>query len=313
MPSLVIDTDPGVDDARAIMLAYAYPGTRLHAITTVAGNVSVDKTTANACKLLDVLDVPPDRTPIYRGATTGILATRYDGAYFHGADGFGNTNFAPSKRQVEAEHAANALVRLGNEHPGELTLLAIGPLTNLALATRLDPDLPSKYKRLVVMGGTIRGTGNNRHNPSAEFNAYMDPEAMAIVFENWRGLYLISWETTLQHQLNPEQVNALMNVDTPRGRFWAQITRDGLEYVTRRVGRPGLFLPDELAAAVAVEPEIVHKSEFRAMTVELRGEHTRGQTTVDWFNNTGAEPNVHIVLQVNMERFIELLYASIAQ
>lgn len=312
MTRLVIDTDPGVDDARAIMLAYAHPDARIHALTTVGGNVGVEQTTTNAGVLLDVLGAAPEETPIYRGASTGLLAVKYNGIYFHGTDGFGNNHFPRSTRRVETEHAVDALIRMANERPGELTLAAIGPLTNLALATRLDPELPRKFKRLVVMGGTIRGTGNNRHNPSAEFNAYMDPEAMAIVFETWQDLWLVSWETTLHHQLEPAQVEALMNVNTPRGKFWAQLTRESLAYVTKRVGKPGLFLPDEIALAVAVEPSIVTVSDHRYMSVELRGEHTRGQTTVDWFGATGNAPNVHIVLEINKERFMELLMASVS-
>lgn len=311
MNQLVIDTDPGVDDARAIMLAHAHPNAQIKAITTVAGNVGVEQTTANACVLLDLIQVTPEQTPIYRGAATGILATKYDGAYFHGPDGFGNNNFPRSPRKVEAEHGVNALVRLANQQPNELTLVAIGPLTNVALATRLDPELSHKYKRLVIMGGAIRATGNNRHNPSAEFNAYMDPEAMAIVLETWQNSWLVSWETTLQHGLDEAEVNRLMNVNTPRGKFWAQLTRESLNFTTKRMGRPGLFLPDELALAIAVEPAIVTKSEYRYMTTELRGEHTRGQTTVDWFDATGHAPNVNVVLEIDRKRFMELLLASI--
>ncbi len=311
MNQLIIDTDPGVDDARAIMLAFAHPNAHIRAITTVAGNVGVEQTTANACALLDVLNAAPEDTPIYRGAPTGLLATQYDGAYFHGADGFGGNNFPRSARRVESEHAVNALIRLGNEARGELTLAAIGPLTNLALATRLDPDLPNKYKRLVVMGGTIRGMGNNRHNPSAEFNAYMDPEAMAIVLETWRDLWLVLWETTLEHPLAGAQLDALMNVQTPRGKFWAQLTRASLEFLTQRLGHPTMFFPDEIALAIAVEPEIVTKAEKHFMTAELRGEHTRGQTTVDWLNLTGEEPNVNVVLEIDTARLFELLMASV--
>ncbi|HZQ09969.1 MAG TPA: nucleoside hydrolase [Anaerolineae bacterium] len=311
MIRLVIDTDPGVDDARAMMLAFAHLNARVEAIMTVAGNVGVEQTTANACYLLDVLNVSPEQTPIYRGAATGILGSNYDGVYFHGTDGFGNNHFPRSPRRIASERAAEALIRYGNEKPGELTLVAIGPLTNLALVTRLEPELPSKYNRLVIMGGTIRGTGNNRHNPSAEFNAYMDPEAMAIVLENWHNIWLVSWETTLEHPLDAPQVETLMNWDTMRGKFWAQITRESLEFVTKRLGRPTLLLPDEIAMAVAVEPEIVKRSELRYMSAELHGEHTRGQTTVDWFNATGHEPNVNIVLEIDRARFFELLVASV--
>ncbi len=311
MVRLVIDTDPGVDDARAMMLAFAHPNARVEAVMTVAGNVGVEQTTANACYLLDVLNVSPEQTPIYRGAATGLLATKYDGTYIHGRDGFGNNNFPRSPRHIASERAAEALIRYGNENPDELTLVAIGPLTNLALATRLVPELPSKYRRLVIMGGTIRGTGNNRHNPSAEFNAYMDPEAMAIVLENWHNIWLVSWETTLEHPLDAAQIETLMTRDTRRGKFWAQITRESLAFVSKRMGRPALLVPDEIAMAVAVEPEIVKRSELRYMTAELRGEHTRGQTTVDWFNATGNEPNVNVVLEIDRARFFELLLASV--
>lgn len=311
MNHLVIDTDPGVDDARAIMLAHAHPDVQIKALVTVAGNVGVEQTTANACTLLDLLKVPPEHTPIYRGASTGIMAVKYDGAYYHGLDGFGSNNFARSPRGIETEHGVNALIRLANKHPDELTLVGIGPLTNIALATRLDPDLPTKYKKLIVMGGAIRATGNNRHNPSVEFNAYMDPEAMAIVFETWKNVWLVSWETTLHHALDAPEVNALMNVDTPRGKFWAQITRESLQYTSKRTGRIGLSLPDEIALAIAAEPDIVTKSEHRYVSVETRGEHTRGQTTVDWFNATGNPPNVNVVLEINRPRFLEMLWASV--
>jgi purine nucleosidase len=311
MERLVIDTDPGVDDAHAIMLAFAHPNARVEALTTVAGNVGVDKTSANACTILDMLDVPREQTPVFIGADRALLGTQYDGSYFHGADGLGDSNYPPSPRPREREHAALALIRVANESPGELTLVAIAPLTNLALATRLDPELPRKFKRLVVMGGAIRGTGNNRLNPSAEFNVYVDPEAAAIVFQNWRGLWLLSWETTLQYLLNEKQLNELMNTRTPRGEFWARITKKSAGFVHQRLGFPGLYMPDPLAMAVALEPDIVTNSEFRNVTVELAGAHTRGQTTVDWFGFTGAEPNVNIVLAINLDRFYEMLRASV--
>ncbi len=311
MVRLVIDTDPGVDDAHAIMLAVAHPRARVEAITTVAGNVDVEQTTANACTILDALDVSPRQTQVFAGCDRALLGTRVHASEIHGADGLGNSGFPRSPRKVESEHAALALIRLASAAPGDLTLACIGPLTNVALATRLDPSLPAKFKGLVVMGGAIRATGNMPY-PSTEFNVHCDPEAAAIVFDAWPDLTLVSWETTMEHMLSPQQVETLMAGDTPRARFMRRITEQMLAFVLTKLGRPGLFAPDPLAVAIAIEPDLVTKSEKRAVAVELAGSHTRGQTTVDWFGLTGKEPHVNLVLQVDVDRFWTLLRNAVS-
>ena len=311
MVRLIIDTDPGVDDAHAIMLAFAHPQARVEAITTVAGNVDVAKTTANACAILDALEIPPDRTPVFAGCDRALVGYRVYASEIHGADGLGNSGVPPSPRRVEAEHASLALIRLASAAPGDLTLVAIGPLTNIALATRLDPALPRKFHRLVVMGGAIRATGNMPY-PSTEFNVHCDPEAAAIVFEAWPNLTLVSWETTMEHLLAPDQVDILMNAPTPRGRFFRRITEQTLRFVLAKLNRPGLFAPDPLAVAVAIEPDVVTLEETRAVAVELAGSHTRGQTTVDWFGLTGRTPHVRLVLQVDRDRFWTLMRNAVA-
>lgn len=310
MPNLVIDTDPGVDDAHAIMMAFAHEGAKVKAITTVAGNVELDRTTANACTVLDVLGVPPERTPIFVGCDRGLLGTRLDAASVHGGDGLGNSNHPRSNRRVEREHAALALIRLADESPGELTLVAIGPLTNIALATRLDPQLPTKYQRLVVMGGAIRGAGN-MPDPTTEFNIRTDPEAAAIVFNSWPGLWLLSWETTMEYMLHYDQARQLLDAGTPRSDFARRITEQTLTFIQDRLGRAGLFMPDPLAMAAALEPSVVTRSEMRAVTVELRGEHTRGQTSVDWHHLTGRQPHVNLILEINFERFFEMMTKAV--
>lgn len=309
MTRLVIDTDPGVDDAHAIMMAFAYPGVTVEAITTVAGNASQERSTANACTILDVLN--QEQVPVYPGCASAIVPAPHDATYFHGLDGLGNGNFPPSARRPLEEHAVLALIRLANEAPGELTLVAIGPLTNVALATRLDPALPSKYRRLVVMGGAIHAVGNIEHSPTAEFNVWTDPEAAAIVFDAWPGLTLISWETTLQYPVQGQDLDDLMTAQGPRAEFFQRITPHVVDFVETRRGERRLSAPDALAVAAAIEPEIVTRAEMHAVQVELAGRHTRGQTTVDWGKQTSHEPKVNIVLEVNRERFMELFRAGV--
>jgi purine nucleosidase len=179
MNRLVIDTDALVDDAHAIMMAFAHPQARIEAITTVAGGTSLERATATACIILDVLERD---VPVHAGCGRALAARDTpDASFVMGQDGLGDSGYPPSKRKVADEHAVYALIRLGNASPGELTLIAIGPLTNVALATRLDPMLPQKYRRLIAMGGSIRGLGNI--TPAAEFNVYTDPEAAAIVVD----------------------------------------------------------------------------------------------------------------------------------
>jgi purine nucleosidase len=307
---LVVDTDPGVDDAHAIMLAFAHPGTTIEAVTVVAGNVGLDRTVANACTILDVLGCPPGRPPVFAGCGRPLVGT-HASATSHGSDGLGDSHHPPSSRAIEAEHAAVALVRLASAASGALTLVALGPLTNVALALELDPELPGKYQRLVVMGGAVHAAGNMR-SPSTEFNVVSDPEAAAIVLERWPGLVLVPWETAMQHFVTLERVTELMSAPGPRGRFFRRITERQPELVREQFGRSGIFAADPLAMAVAVEPGIVRKSERRHVTVELGGRYTRGQTTVDWFGFGGAPPNAEIVLELDADRFWALSKASVA-
>lgn len=308
MVRLVIDTDPGVDDAHAIMMALAHPDVRVEALTTVAGNVSLDHTTANALKILDVMG--RSDIPVYSGAPRALIARNPFADDVHGQDGLGNCGWPASSRAAEKEHAALALIRLANENPGELTLVAIGPLTNLALAVSLDPTLPGKYQRLVIMGGAIRAMGNT--TPVAEFNTYADPDAAAIVFEAWPKFSLVSWETTMAHPFYPAQVAEMLAVQSPRAEFFRQITANTLKFIKEYLGQDMLFGADFLAVAAAIEPQIVQRAEDHFVDVELQGAKTRGQTIVDWFNRTGKPANASVVETMNAARLWELMQMALA-
>jgi purine nucleosidase len=238
------------------------------------------------------------------------MGYQVDAAHYHGADGLGESGYPLSARQVEEEHAVNALIRMAEESPGEITLVAIGPLTNVALATLLDPTLPAKFAQLVVMGGAIRGAGNI--TPAAEFNVYCDPEAAAVVFGAWPGLKLVPWETAMTHPFSAKQVEVLFSVDSPRAHFFRRITRWVIG-INEQIGRgKTLWAPDLLAVAVALEPEIAHSVETHNVQVEVAGKHTRGHTTVDWSDSTGRETNVTLVLKMDTERLWQMMQAAVS-
>ena len=303
MERIIIDTDPGVDDAHAILMASAHQDIEIEALTVVAGNVGLERTVANSCTILDVLG---EDAPIFAGCSTALVPGADDAAHVHGEDGLGDVAFGPSQRAVEKEHASAALVRLAHASPGELTLVTIGPLTNVAVALKLDPGLPALFKRLVIMGGAVDAHGNTP-NFTSEFNIYADPEAAHIVFSAWPLLTLVGWEATMDHGIPLDIVNQWQSTGSPRAHFFSQIYRKTIQFTTTELGRTDLLGADGLAMAVALEPDIVQSAEQRFVTVELDGRLTRGQTTVDWYGRSGNPANVDIVRQVDQQRFQELM------
>ncbi|HEX5693545.1 MAG TPA: nucleoside hydrolase [Arenimonas sp.] len=287
---LLIDTDPGVDDALALLMAFADPRHRLLGLTVTAGNVGLGHTVANALKLCEVADVD---VPVYPGCPVPLVHPAQDAAYVHGQDGFGDTGYAPASRAAQDEHAALAILRLAREHSGELLLVTLGPLTNLALALRLDPGLPSRIGRLVVMGGAVTGQGNT--SIPAEFNIAFDPEAADVVFRAFPKAEVVDWEAVLRHGLRLDDVEAWLGAGDARARFYADISRAN----RRRAAdlRGGRWVSaDSLAMAAALHPEGIGTAQDRHLAVELEGRHSRGATLVDWQQRTGQPANARIVL-----------------
>ncbi len=304
MRRIVIDCDPGIDDAQAIMMAHCHPDIKIEAITTVSGNVGVEHTAANALKILDILDAEP--VPVYAGAASGLVTEGQNASYVHGEDGLGGVDIPESKRKLEEKPAALALIDLAKENPGELELIAIGPLTNLALALRLDPELPSRYKKLVIMGGAHFAQGNTP-NYSAEFNLFADPDAAAVVFANWPKFTMISWEATISHGMPIEDFTALFEFDNKRSKFLRDITQHTIKFLREVLNREMSFAADPLAMAVLMEPEIVEEVAERYVQVERTGELSRGMTVIDWWGMSKKPANVEIILKVNQDRFYQLM------
>lgn len=300
-PQLLIDTDPGVDDALAILMAYAHAD--IAGLCIAAGNVGLAHTVRNARTLVDVVGIA---TPVFAGCATALVrAPDEDASFVHGQDGFGDIGFAEPAAPLANESAALALLRLTRERPGELTLVALGPLTNLALALRLDPSLPDRVARLVVMGGAVTGHGNTGRVP-AEFNIGFDPEAAHVVFEAFPAFDLVDWEATLRHAFDDAEFDGWLASGDQRADFFGKIVATARRYNAKH-DRHGLVAADALAMAVALDPSIVTRRETRAVAVELDGRLTRGATVVDWKARLGRPAQANIVLEVDQARFAAMV------
>jgi purine nucleosidase len=302
---LLIDTDPGVDDALAILMAHEHAD--VTALTVAAGNVGLEHTVRNARRLVELIGAA---TPVYTGCPSPLVrAADEDAALVHGTDGFGDVGFTEPSVPAQAEHAALALVRLTRERPGELTLVALGPLTNLALAVRLDPALPTRVKRLVIMGGAVTGYGNTGKIPT-EFNIGFDPEAAHVVFEAFETFDLVDWEATVRHAFPDEVYEQWIASGDGRASFFEKIFGTARRFNAENE-RSGFIAADALAMAVGLDPEMVVRAETRHVAVELDGRLTRGATVVDWQGRLGNRANARIVLEVDQDRFRELIAGAL--
>jgi purine nucleosidase len=300
-PQLLIDTDPGVDDALAILMAHAHAD--IAGLSIAAGNVGLSHTVRNARTLIELLQAD---VPVFAGCASPLVrAPDEDAAFVHGKDGFGDVGFPEPLVGVAEESAALALLRLTRERPGELTLVALAPLTNLALALRLDPTLPQRVARLVVMGGAVNGHGNTGKVP-AEFNVGFDPEAAHVVFEAFPQFDLVDWEATLRHAFDDAEFDRWLAAGDQRASFFARIVATARRYNATHERR-GLVAADALAMAVALDPSIIIRSERRAVAVELDGRLTRGATVVDWAGRLDLPAQANIVLEVDQARFAAMV------
>ena len=304
---LLIDTDPGVDDALALLMAFDDRAHDIVGLTIAAGNVGLRHTIANALKLCEVAG--RDDIPVFAGCDAPLLHAAPDAAYVHGPDGFGDTGYAPARRAAESEHAALAILRLSHAHAGRLLLVALGPLTNLALALKLDPTLPQRVDRLLVMGGAVTAHGNI--TPAAEFNVYFDPEAAKIVFDAFPQFDLADWEATLAHGLPHADVEAWLQAGTARARFYDGISRQTRQWSANRRGERW-FAADALAMAWALDPPRAVEVAERPVEVCLGHGPARGATVVDWNRQTGQADRARILLRYEQPAFEARIRAALA-
>jgi purine nucleosidase len=286
MRNFVIDTDTASDDAVAILMALAAPDVNVLAMTTVAGNVGVEQATRNALYTAEISGVP---VPVYAGAAEPLTRSHLDAHWFHGRDGFGDQNYPEAKAKPQAEFAIDALVRIAREYPG-LTLVTLGPLTNIALALARDPGFAQNVGRCVVMGGAPCCEGNV--TPAAEYNIWVDPEAARRVFRSGLPIEMVGWHVSRGASvLTNGECEELLALGTAKARFAIDCNRRAREAYFIQTGEVGLSLADPTAMAVALNREIGLSWSRHVVEIECASELTRGMTVVDRLNVTHDESN----------------------
>ena len=304
MRRFLIDTDTASDDAVAILMALRSPDIQVDAITIVAGNVPADMAARNAGTVAELCG---KETPIFVGCERPHLRDPHWAFFFHGPDGMGGKNYPAPKRPPEKEHGTDALIRLIRAHPGEYTLVTLGPLTNIAMAVRRAPDITGKVKQVYVMGGAACTVGNI--TPAAEFNIWVDPEAAHVVFHSGLPVLMIGWEHCRgASALDDADMAFVRKMDTKFAHFALDCNESALKASVEWTHEPGLTLPDPVAMSIAIDPAVCTRRGRHFVDVETRGELTRGMTVVDEIGVTNKPANIEVCWEIDARRWKEMLY-----
>lgn len=311
---LIIDTDPGIDDSQAILGAFSCPEVDIIALTSIFGNVPTEIATRNALFLRTKAGRPD--VPVYRGCATSLCGAVKEriADFVHGQDGFGNTNqtFAETANGASPGSAAEHIVRLVNEHPGEIVVLCLAALTNIALALQLDSKLQDKLRGVVVLGGAYSVNGNV--NPAAEANIYGDPEAANVVFSRLERpkLKVIGLDVTHRCILTTAELDGLKGCGSRHGDFLHDISQFYLKYHRESYGMEGIFLHDAAAFTAVVRPEFFEWQAGRVVVVE--DGPARGLTVMDrlerpWIGHNAwvDRPTVDVALGVDASKVVEFV------
>jgi inosine-uridine nucleoside N-ribohydrolase len=296
---ILIDCDPGHDDAIALLLALASPELELLGVTTVSGNQTLEKTTANALRVLEF--VGRDDVPVAAGADRPLVRERFVAAYVHGESGLEGPDLPPPRGAPVAEHAVDFLA----DRVHGATLVAVGPLTNVALLLARYPE--ARPQRIVLMGGAI-AEGNV--TPAAEFNIWADPEAARRVFESGLDVTMIGLDVTHQALVGPAHYERL-RASGRAGTLVAELLEFFNVYHRETYGFDGSPIHDAVAVAHLLRPQLVGTRE-RHVAIETESELCRGRTVVDVWRRTGKPPNAHVGVEIDAEAFRGLLLERIA-
>lgn len=307
---LILDTDGGVDDAQALLMLIA-AGRTPDAITTVFGNVGLDAATRN---ILTTLAVVGADVPVHKGADRPLTQPIIDAKYIHGEDGLGGAPRPATLPQPASEDAVGFLRQSFRDAAAkgeQIDILMIGPLTNLALALRVEPTIIAGIGQLTIMGGTVYGRGNT--TPAAEFNIFADPESAAVIFRSEIDIVVVPWEPCVTHNMAGADVDAAFApIDTSLAKAFSEALADHARRTNASYGGGDVFrFVDPLAAAVVIDPSIVTKSIRASVDVALAPGITRGMTVVDLSGRLGT-PIITLVEEAKLDSLVALYTASIA-
>ena len=306
MRRFVIDTDTASDDAVALVMALRTPGVTVEALTIVAGNVPLDRCAQNA---LYVAELCGSDVPVHAGLARPMFRDLVTAEIVHGLDGLGDIGLDLEGRRPAGGHAVDALIEAICGAPGEITLVTLGPLSNIGAALVREPELAQAVQHCYIMGGTGRLPGNI--TPAAEFNIYVDPEAARIVFESGMPITMVGWDVSWSCAfVGPGDEARLRAIGTPYSEFVCDIQSTLTEFVAKMSGIEGFDLPDPLAMAVALDPDIAETEDFYVEVVPGDGP-ARGQTIVDHLGVTGRAPNASVVTHVPPDAFMASLCATL--
>ncbi len=305
---IIIDTDPGIDDAIALMLAATAPEIDLLAVTTVSGCVGVAQTTQNALAVLSAIGRAD--VPVYAGAAQALSGAMHSAEVNHGASGLGDV-LLPVGAAPQTEPADVFLRRaLQQAEPQSISLLCLAPLTNIATALRAEPALAGRIKHIIAMGGAVRVAGNT--SPVAEFNFYADALAADIVCQSGAKLTFVTWDCAWQALTSAQRRADIAALATPAAHIVARLLDTYRSFDEQLYGTDGGMMPDPLVIAALLQPDLFYGKDC-AVRVETEGRLTRGQMVVDEWGLNTAPTHAHILLGVDGSGFYRWLLPRLAQ
>lgn len=308
MRPFFIDTDTASDDAVALVIALRHPDIDVVGIGVVAGNVPLDAGVQNALYTRELCG--REDVPVHAGADRPLRLPLGTAQHVHGQDGMGDIGLQLSGRTPHPTFAVDALIEASHAHAGELTLVTLGPLTNLALAVHADPALAGRLRRVVVMGAVADHIGNM--NPVAEYNMWADPHAVEVVLAAGLPIEFVGWDISRHYAVVEPALADEMRALSPIGEFCVVINAVVAEFCAHDTKLAGFDLPDPITMAYAIDPAVATETRRLHLAVETGSELTRGMVVMDLLGFTGNEPNATVVTAADRDRFVAMLLAAVA-